>query len=71
MNILYNDKTDLLYIRLDDRRQETINRRITEDVVLDVGAGDRIIGIEIMNASVHVNLEQLLPVKYQLIKDAV
>ncbi len=71
MNILYNNKTDLLYIRLDDRRQETINRRITEDVVLDVGAGDRIIGIEIMNASVHVNLEQLLPVKYQLIKDAV
>jgi uncharacterized protein YuzE len=71
MNILYNDKIDLLYIRLDDRRQETMNRRITEDVVLDLGEGDRIIGIEIMNASVHVNLEQLLPVKYELIKDAV
>lgn len=71
MNILYNDRTDLLYIRVDDRRQETINRRITKDVVLDVGAGDRIIGIEIMNASAHVNLEQLLPVKYQLIKEAV
>jgi uncharacterized protein YuzE len=66
MNILYNDKTDLLYIRLDDRRQEVINKRITDEIVLDVGEGDRIIGIEIMNASVHVNLEQLLPVKYEV-----
>ena len=71
MNILYNDKTDLLYIRLDDSRQEIINRRVTEDVVLDVGEGDRIIGIEIMNASVHVSLRQLLPVTYELAENAV
>lgn len=71
MNILYNDKTDLLYIRLDDSRQEIINRRVTEDVVLDVGEGDRIIGIEIMNASVHVSLGQLLPVTYELAENAV
>ena len=37
MNIAYNDKTDLLYIRFDDRRQEVINRRISEDIVLDMG----------------------------------
>ncbi len=42
MNIVYNDKTDLLYIRLDDRKQDVINRRITEDIVLDIGEGDRI-----------------------------
>jgi len=71
MNILYNDKTDLLYIRLDDRRQEVINKRITDDIVLDVGDGDRIIGIEIMNASVHVSLERLLPVKYEITEHAV
>ena len=33
MNIIYNDKTDLLYFRLDDRKQEIINKRITEDIV--------------------------------------
>ncbi len=37
MNIVYNDKTDLLYIRLDDRKQDVINRRVSEDIVLDIG----------------------------------
>ena len=51
MNILYNDKTDLLYIRLDDRKQEVINKQVSEDVVVDIGAEDRIVGIEILDAS--------------------
>lgn len=46
MNIVYNDKTDLLYIRLDDKKQDVINRRTSEDIVLDIGENDRIIGIE-------------------------
>ena len=66
MNIIYNDKTDLLYIRLDDRKQDVINRRVTEDIVLDIGEDDRIVGIEILDASKHVLLERLLPVKYEL-----
>jgi uncharacterized protein YuzE len=68
MNIIYNDKTDLLYIRLDDRKQDVINRRVTEDIVLDIGEGDRIIGIEILDASKHVTLDRLLPVKYEFLK---
>ncbi|OGP53416.1 MAG: hypothetical protein A2Y65_06870 [Deltaproteobacteria bacterium RBG_13_52_11] len=65
MNIVYNDKSDLLYIRLDDRKQNVINRRVSEDVVLDIGERDRIIGIEILDASKHVSLDRLLPVKYE------
>jgi uncharacterized protein YuzE len=65
MQILYNSQTDLLYLRLDDRRQEVMNKRVTEDVVLDLGEDDRIIGIEIMDASKHLNLDRLLPVKYE------
>ena len=65
MNIIYNDKADILYFRLDDRQQELINKRITEDIVLDIGEDNRLIGIEIMDASQHVNLESLLPVKYE------
>ena len=71
MHILYNDRTDLLYIRLDSRKQDVINRRVSDDVVLDVGEGDRIIGIEIIDASRHVSLERLLPVKYEVSKAAV
>jgi uncharacterized protein YuzE len=68
MNIVYNDKTDLLYIRLDDRKQDIINRRVSEDIVLDIGEGDRIVGIEILDASKHIMLDKLLPVKYELSK---
>ena len=64
MEILYNSKTDLLYLRLDAQKQQVINRRVTDDVVLDVGEGDQIVGIEILDASKHLNLNQLLPIKY-------
>ncbi len=66
MEIVYNAKTDLLYIRLDERKQEVMNRRPSDDIVLDIGEDDRIVGIEIMDASKHLNLESILPVRYQV-----
>ena len=71
MQILYNTKTDLLYIWLDDKKQQVINKRVSEDVVLDLGENDRIVGIEILDASKHLNLEGLLPVKYEVSSRAV
>lgn len=68
INIFYDDEKDLLYIRLDDRRQDIINRRVSEDIVLDIGENERVIGIEILDASKHINLERLLPVKYEVSK---
>ena len=68
MNIQYNDRTDLLYIRLDDRKQDVINKRVTEDIVVDVGEGGKIIGIEILDASRHVAMDRLLPVHYEVSK---
>jgi uncharacterized protein YuzE len=67
MHILYNDKRDLLYLRLDDRKQEVTNKRLSEDIVLDLGDDNRIVGIEILDASKHLNLEKLLPVKYETV----
>ena len=66
MQLLYNSKTDLLYLRLDDRSQPLINKRLTEDIVLDIGQDQRIVGIEIVDASKHLNLERLLPVGYNV-----
>ena len=68
MNIVYDDKTDLLYIRLDDRKQDVINRRASDDIVLDIGENDKIVGIEILDASKHIALDRLLPVKYEVLK---
>jgi len=39
--------------------------------VLDIGEGEKVVGIEILDASKHVNLERLLPVKYSVSKAAV
>jgi uncharacterized protein YuzE len=66
MQINYDVKKDLLYIRLDNRPQQVINRRLAEDVVLDIGEGDTIVGLEIIDASRHLNLESLLPVNYRI-----
>ena len=58
MEILYNAKTDLLYIRIDDQKQDVINKRLVEDVVLDMGEGDRIVGIVESHKVVPVKVSQ-------------
>lgn len=65
MTIHYNSTTDLLYIRIEEATQLVINKRVTEDIVLDIGKDDKIVGIEILDASKHVNLQRLLPVEYE------
>ena len=70
MRIQYNARSDLLYIRLDDQKRQVMNRRLSEDIVLDMGEGDQIVGIEILDASRHVNLGNLLPVEYEAVPPA-
>jgi uncharacterized protein YuzE len=66
MQIIYNPKSNILYIRLDDIKQDVINQRVSEDVTLDIGKENRIIGIEIMDASLRLDLKNILPVEYQI-----
>jgi uncharacterized protein YuzE len=66
MQIVYNPKSDILYIRLDDIKQNVINQRVSEDVTLDIGKEDKIIGIEILDASLLLNLKDIFPVEYQV-----
>lgn len=66
MQIIYNPKSDVLYIRLDELKQDVINQRVSEDVVLDMGSEDRIVGIEIMDASHRVDLKNIFPVEFQV-----
>jgi len=66
MQIIYNPKSDILYIRLDEVKQDVLNQRVSEDVVLDMASENRIIGIEIIDASTRLNLKNILPVEYQI-----
>ena len=65
MKIEYDERADLLYLRLDPRTQDVLNRRVSDDVVLDMGEGQMIVGIEIMHASKNLDLSQLLPVRFE------
>jgi uncharacterized protein YuzE len=67
MNISYDDQTNLLYIRIDSTKQEVLNQQVSEDVVFDIGVNNRIVGIEIMNASEHIDLEKILPIKKEVV----
>ena len=67
MKITYHEKTDLLYIRLDERPQQVTNREVSDDVILDIGDSGRIVGIEILGASQRLRLSELLPVEYQAV----
>jgi uncharacterized protein YuzE len=67
MKIEFDRRADLLYVRFDPRSQEVTNRRVSQDIVLDVGPGEKIVGIEIMNASKKVDLAQLQPVNFEIV----
>lgn len=64
MRVMYDDRYDLLYLAFDDSARQVENRDLAEDVVLDIGEDDRIVGIEILGASKLINLGRLLPVEY-------
>ena len=60
MKIRYDSEADALYIRLIEGRQECRVVRLNEDVALDVGPGETLVGIEILDAS-HVLGEGEVP----------
>lgn len=66
MKIYYDEKSDLLYIRFEEKKRQVVNKRVTEDIVLDMEDEEKIIGIEILDASKHVNLAKLLPINFEL-----
>lgn len=52
MTIQYDSKTDLLYLMIaPSRGGEIINKRVSNEMVLDIGENDKIVGIEIIDAS--------------------
>lgn len=67
MLITYSPVIDALYIRFDETTQEVFNQRVSDFLTLDIGKDEKIVGIEILDAKVHTNLKNLLPVEYHII----
>ena len=50
MRITYDVETDALYIRLVEGKYECRTVRLNEEIALNIGPGEKLIGIEILDA---------------------
>jgi len=50
MKISYDEEVDALYIRLVDGAQQCRTVRLSEEVALNMGPGEQLVGIEILDA---------------------
>jgi uncharacterized protein YuzE len=50
MKIRYDPEVDALYIRLMEGPQECRTLRLNEEIALNLGAGETLVGIEILDA---------------------
>ena len=54
MKISYDSQADALYIRFKEGPVQVTTIRLTEDVAINLGPGEEIVGIEVLDASQHV-----------------
>ena len=64
MKVTYDSKFDLLYLEFDGSAEHVRNEDAGDGVVLDLTEDGRLAGIEILDASRHLDLSRLLPVEF-------
>jgi len=62
MRITYDSEVDALYIRLLEGERECRTVRLNEDIALNIGPGEELVGIEILDAKQVLGGGQLPPV---------
>ncbi len=61
MKIRYDPEVDAAYILFKDDLVQVTTIRLTEDIAVDFGPREEVIGIEILDASEHLNLKKEMP----------
>lgn len=61
MKIKYDPEVDAAYISFKKGPTQVSTIRITEDIAIDFGPGEEIVGIEILDASEHLDLSREEP----------
>ncbi len=59
MKVHYDPEVDALYISFITKHVTTI--RLSEDVAFDLGPGEQLVGIEILDASSHLGIDRSKP----------
>ncbi|MDI6632186.1 MAG: DUF2283 domain-containing protein [Thermoanaerobacteraceae bacterium] len=67
MKVYYDDEVDALYLKFGDETPEVIE--ISEGVNLDTTSEDKIVGIEILNASQKMDLKTILSYSLEFEKE--
>ncbi len=67
MKMTYDKEADAAYVYLNDTPRSVKNVQVTEDVILDFSAKDELLGIEILNASHHLALNNLKGITLQML----
>ncbi len=62
MKITYDTANDLLYIRFDSKEQTVTNHTVNDNIILDINSENKLVGIEILDASEMIALDQLFPI---------
>jgi uncharacterized protein YuzE len=62
MKIRYDREVDAAYIYLRASLAQVTTVRLTEDIAVDFGPGEEVVGIEILSASEHLGLDRQRPV---------
>jgi uncharacterized protein YuzE len=70
MRVYYDNEIDALYIKLGNQKPEGVIE-ISEGVNLDTTSEDKIVGIEILNASKRMNIKTILSYELELDKKLV
>lgn len=65
MRVYYDNEVDALYIKLGNQRPEGVVE-ITEGFNLDTTSENKIVGIEILNASKKMNIKTILSYELEL-----
>ena len=67
MRITYDSKYDVLYIEFSESEGEVLNQNLTDDITIDLDKEGKIVGIEVLSASEHINLSKLLPIEKEIV----
>jgi uncharacterized protein YuzE len=70
MKVYYDDEVDALYLKLSDESPEGVIE-ISEGVNLDTTSEDKIVGIEILDASKKIDLKTVLSYTLEFEKDLI
>jgi uncharacterized protein YuzE len=61
LRITYDTQVDALYIYLTEKIRAAETREIDGDIALDFDVEERLVGVEVLEASKRLDLEHLLP----------